>query len=98
MQSNESLGVLRLIFPLARAGRRPVIESTWVGHGPCHTFIESCPQGVLRTVRVVIQPESSGCGIGHTPPEQFSLPWEKTEHTPYKYAQSLSLSDIIYIH
>ena len=25
MQSNESLGALRLIFPLARAGRRPVI-------------------------------------------------------------------------
>ena len=54
MQSNESLGVLKLIFPLARA------ESTWVGHGPCHTFIESCPQGVLWTYRVVIQPESSG--------------------------------------
>ena len=54
MQSNESLGVLRLIFPSARAGRRPVIG--WkhlVGHGPCHTFIESCPQGVLRTVRVL---------------------------------------------
>ena len=25
MQSNESLGVLRLIFPFARAGRQPVI-------------------------------------------------------------------------
>ena len=24
------------------------------------TFIESCPQGVLQTERVVIQPESSG--------------------------------------
>ena len=50
IQSNESLEVLRLIFPSARAG-----------HGPCHTFMESCPQAVLRTYRVVIQPESSGC-------------------------------------
>ena len=32
-----------------------------MGHGPCQTFIESCPQGVLQTERVVIQPESSGC-------------------------------------
>ena len=59
MQSNESLGVLRLIFPSAEGLR--LAESSWVGHGPCHTFIESCPQGVLRTIRVVIQPESSGC-------------------------------------
>ena len=58
MQPNESLGVLKLIFPSARAGR--LAERSWVGHGPCHTFIESCPQGVLRTIRVVIQPESSG--------------------------------------
>ena len=36
-------------------------ESILVGRGPCHTFIESCPQSVLRTVRVVIQPENSGC-------------------------------------
>ena len=32
-----------------------------MGHGPCQTFIENCPQGVLQTERVVIQPESSGC-------------------------------------
>ena len=32
-----------------------------MGHGPCQTFIESCPRGVLQTERVVIQPESSGC-------------------------------------
>ena len=32
-----------------------------MGHGLCQTFIESCPQGVLQTERVVIQPESSGC-------------------------------------
>ena len=32
-----------------------------MGHGPCQTFIESCPQCVLQTERVVIQPESSGC-------------------------------------
>ena len=52
MQSNESLGVLRLIFLLS--------ESSRLGHGPCQTFIESCPQGVLQTERIVIQPESSG--------------------------------------
>ena len=33
MQSNESLGVLRLIFPLARAGRQPVIGWKHLG-GP----------------------------------------------------------------
>ena len=33
MQSNESLGVLRLIFPSARAGRRPVIGWKHLG-GP----------------------------------------------------------------
>ena len=42
-------------------------ESTFVGYGPCHTFIESWSQGVLRTVRVVIQPESSGCVQSRTP-------------------------------
>ena len=61
MQSNESLGVFRLIFPSpGLADGLWLAESTQVGHGLCHTFIESCPQGVLWTVRVVIQPESSG--------------------------------------
>ena len=36
------------------------LEAPLLGHSPCHRFIESCPQGVLRTIRVVIQPESSG--------------------------------------
>ena len=50
MQSNESLGVLRLIFLLASPGQQPVIGSKHSGGPwpwPCHTFIESCPQGVL---------------------------------------------------
>ena len=38
------------------------LEAPLLGHSPCHRFIESCPQGVLRTIRVVIQPESSGWG------------------------------------
>ena len=60
--------VLTLIFPSA-----PVIqgwttacdwlEAPLLGHSHCHRFIESCPQGVLRTIRVVIQPESSGCRL-----------------------------------
>ena len=33
MQSNESLGVFRLIFPSARAGRQPVIGRKHLG-GP----------------------------------------------------------------
>ena len=68
MQSSESLGVLALIFPSA-----PIVqgwttacgwlEAALLGHSPCHRFIESCSQGVLRTIRVVIQPESSGCDV-----------------------------------
>ena len=55
MQSNENSGCLGKGWPTACDWLK-----AQVGHGPCHTFIESCPQGVLRTVRVVIQPESSG--------------------------------------
>ena len=65
MQSSESLGVLRLIFPSAPVVQGWTTACDWLeapllGHSPCHRFIESCPQGVLRTIRVVIQPESSG--------------------------------------
>ena len=65
MQSNESLGVLRLIFPSAPVVQGLTTACDWLeapvlGHSPCHRFKESCPQGVLRTIRVVIQPESSG--------------------------------------
>ena len=78
MQSNESLGVFRLIFPSpGLADGLWLAESTQVGHGLCHTFIESCPQGVLWTVRVVIQPESSGW-LPPPPPQIFLLPlWTK---------------------
>ena len=59
MQSNESLGVLRLIFPSSRAGRRPVIGWKHLGGPwPLSDFYRDCPQGVLQTERVVIQPES----------------------------------------
>ena len=66
MQSSESLGVLTLIFPSAPIVQGWTTACDWLeapllGHSPCHRFIESCPQGVLRTIRVVIQPESSGC-------------------------------------
>ena len=66
MQSSESLGVLTLIFPSAPVVQGWTTACDWLeaallGHSPCHRFIESCPQGVLRTIRVVIQPESSGC-------------------------------------
>ena len=69
MQSSESLGVLTLIFPLAPVVQGWTTACDWLeapllGHSPCHRFIESCPQGVLRTIRVVIQPESSGCVCG----------------------------------
>ena len=47
MQSNESLGVFRLTFPQARADGLWLAESTSMGHGIWHTFIESCPQGVF---------------------------------------------------
>ena len=65
MQSSESLGVLTLIFPSAPVVQGWTTACDWLeapllGHSPCHRFIESCPQGVLRTIRVVIQPESSG--------------------------------------
>ena len=65
MQSSESLGVLMLIFPSAPVVQGWTTACDWLeapllGHSPCHRFIESCPQGVLRTIRVVIQPESSG--------------------------------------
>ena len=68
MQSSESLGVLTLIFPSAPVVQGWTTACDWLeapllGHSPCHRFIESCPQGVLRTIRVVIQPESSGWGI-----------------------------------
>ena len=68
MQSSESLGVLTLIFPSAPVVQGWTTACDWLeapllGHSPCHRFIESCPQGVLRTIRVVIQPESSGCHI-----------------------------------
>ena len=68
MQSSESLGVLTLIFPSAPVVQGWTTACDWLeapllGHSPCHRFIESCPQGVLRTIRVVIQPESSGCII-----------------------------------
>ena len=66
MQSSESLGVLTLIFPSAPVVQGWTTACDWLeapllGHSPCHRFIESCPQGVLRTIRVVIQPESLGC-------------------------------------
>ena len=66
MQSSESLRVLKLIFPSAPVVQGWTTACDWLeapllGHSPCHRFIESCPQGVLRTIRVVIQPESSGC-------------------------------------
>ena len=66
MQSSESLGVLTLIFPSAPVVQGWTTACDWLeapllGHSPCHRFIESCPQGVLQTIRVVIQPESSGC-------------------------------------
>ena len=65
MQSSESSGVLMLIFPSARVVQGWTTACDWLeapllGHSPCHRLIESCPQGVLRTIRVVIQPESSG--------------------------------------
>ena len=65
MQSSESLGVLTLIFPSAPVVQGWTTACDWLeapllGHSPCHRFIESCPQGVLQTIRVVIQPESSG--------------------------------------
>ena len=68
MQSSESLGVLALIFPSAPIVQGWTTACDWLeapllGHSPCHRFIESCPQGVLRTIRVVIQPESSGWGM-----------------------------------
>ena len=58
--------MLTLIFPLAPVVQGWTTACDWLeapllGHSPCHRFIESCPQGVLRTIRVVIQPESSGC-------------------------------------
>ena len=58
--------VLTLIFPSAPVVQGWTTACDWLeapllGHSPCHRFIESCPQGVLRTIRVVIQPESSGC-------------------------------------
>ena len=67
-QSSESLGVLTLIFPSATVVQGWTTACDWLeapllGHSPCHRFIESCPQGVLRTIRIVIQPESSGCGF-----------------------------------
>ena len=57
--------VLTLIFPSAPVVQGWTTACDWLevpllGHSPCHRFIESCPQGVLRTIRVVIQPESSG--------------------------------------
>ena len=66
VQSSESLEVLTLIFPSAPVVQGWTTACDWLeahllGHSPCHRFIESCPQGVLRTIRVVIQPESSGC-------------------------------------
>ena len=59
--------MLTLIFPSAPVVQGWTTACDWLeapllGHSPCHRFIESCPQGVLRTIRVVIQPESSGCG------------------------------------
>ena len=68
MQSSESLGVLTLIFPSAPVVQGWTTACDWLeapllGHSPCHRFIESCPQGVLRTIRVVMQPESSGCFV-----------------------------------
>ena len=61
MQSNESLGVLRLIFQSARAGRGPVIGRKHSGGPwPLSHFYREQTSGLLRTVRVVIQPESSG--------------------------------------
>ena len=35
-------------------------------------LIESCPQGVLQTERVVIQPESSGWGLHNIEDSQFT--------------------------
>ena len=69
MQSSESLGLLTLIFPSAPVVQGWTTACDWLeapllGHSPCHRFIESCPQGVLRTIRVVIQPESSGWSTG----------------------------------
>ena len=57
--------VLTFIFPSAPVVQGWTTTCDWLeapllGHSPCHRFIESCPQGVLRTIRVVIQPESSG--------------------------------------
>ena len=65
IQSSESLGVLTSIFPSAPVVQGWTTACDWLeapllGHSPCYRFIESCPQGVLRTIRVVIQPESSG--------------------------------------
>ena len=72
MQSSESLGVLTLIFPSAPVVQGWTTACDWLeapllGHNPCHRFIDSCPQGVLRTIRVVIQPESSGCLLPKRP-------------------------------
>ena len=73
IQSSESLGVLTLIFPSAPVVQGWTTACDWLeapllGHSSCHRFIESCPQGVLRTIWVVIQPESSGWGEHSTLP------------------------------
>ena len=75
MQSSESLGVLTLIFPSAPVVQGWTTACDWLeapllGHSPCHRFIESCPHGVLRTIRIVIQPESSGCMTCSIHPQQ----------------------------
>ena len=86
MQSSESLGVLTLIFTSAPVVQGWTTACDWLeapllGHSPCHRFIESCPQGVLRTIRVVIQPESSGCYYSYLASQEFKAAMKIPVHS-----------------
>ena len=62
MQSNESLGVLGLIFLSSRAGRRPVIGWKHLGGPwPLSDFYRELSSGCITDWKG-IQPESSGWG------------------------------------
>ena len=89
MQSNDSFVKSGVLKSMVRHG--PVIG--WKHfYGLCHTFIESWSQGVLWIIRVVIQPESSGCVLPHCD----TFMWVgKTAHVKKGYKIPTFASDLI---